>query len=235
MHVEQTPECQVLFNLLPGGLVLGLDVDNFSRPHWLLQRFWNRAFRIEACHGAHCGQTEMAVATGLPLGMAALAASISGFARPAASAAARVLPAAGGTVSSAVIATPEASIGGTPNNLCRTMAKTTPTSFLWGLSLRLSWFGRFAFPKYKVQAHHPNPGRRLWIDLGYCSFFNCGQRTLVMSVLAANTVKKSGRWGTRWEDNKALKDENLPHVVCQGMENLEKAVKEQKIFTKRKC
>lgn len=36
------------------------------------------------------------------------------------------------------------------------------------------------------------------------------------------------------EDNKALKDRILPHVIGQDMENLEKFVKEQKMDTERK-
>ncbi|KAF5923354.1 hypothetical protein HPG69_006523 [Diceros bicornis minor] len=81
--------------------------------------------------------------------------------------------AGGSTVSSTLISPPEAYMGFTPNNLSGTTAKTTTASTI--LSLGLSWFGKFAFPKYK----HNN--MKTWTvhyrhDFGnYCSYFNCGQ------------------------------------------------------------
>ncbi|XP_067569808.1 nucleoporin p58/p45 isoform X5 [Pseudorca crassidens] len=45
---------------------------------------------------------------------------------------------------------------------------------------------------------------------------------------SSSSDKKSDKTGTRPEDSKALKDETLPSVICQDVDNLQKFVKEQK-------
>ncbi|NXU96946.1 NUP58 protein, partial [Cettia cetti] len=149
-----------------------------------------------------------------------------GFNKPAASATPFALPvtstSAGGlSLSSALTSTPAAGTTGFTLNLGGTTAPTTTASTGLSLGGALAGLGGSLFQNTSTAAT------------------GLGQNALGLSLgttAAPSTTANEGLGGIDFssssdkksKDSKALKDENLPPVICQDVENLQKFVKEQK-------
>ncbi|NWZ06106.1 NUP58 protein, partial [Agelaius phoeniceus] len=160
--------------------------------------------------------TTSAATTGFSLGFSKPAGSATPFALPATS-----TSAGGLSLSSALTSTPAAGTTGFTLNLGGTTAPTTTASTGLSLGGALAGLGGSLFQNTSTAAT------------------GLGQNALGLSLgttAAPSTTASEGLGGIDFssssdkksKDSKALKDENLPPVICQDVENLQKFVKEQK-------
>ncbi|NXV48774.1 NUP58 protein, partial [Uria aalge] len=181
--------------------------------------------------GTSTAGTATTIATGLTLGTPATTSAATtgfslGFNKPAGSATPFALPvtstsASGLSLSSALTSTPAAGTTGFTLNLGGTTAPTTTASTGLSLGGALAGLGGSLFQNTSTAAT------------------GLGQNALSLTLgtaAAPSTTASEGLGGIDFssssdkksKDSKALKDENLPPVICQDVENLQKFVKEQK-------
>ncbi|KAM5279049.1 nucleoporin p58/p45 isoform 7-T10 [Hipposideros larvatus] len=185
--------------------------------------FGTSLFGSKAATGFTLGGTN----TGTPATTSASTTGFSlGFSKPAASATPFTLPvtstsASGLTLSSALTSTPAASTGFTLNNLGGTTATSTTASTGLSLGGALAGLGGSLFQSANTATSGLGQNA-LGLTLGTTAATStAGNEGLGGIDFSSSSDKKS-------KDSKALKDENLPSVICQDVENLQKFVKEQK-------
>ncbi|NWI98603.1 NUP58 protein, partial [Crypturellus undulatus] len=190
--------------------------------------------------GTSTAGTATTIATGLTLGAPATTSAATtgfslGFNKPAGSATPFALPitstsASGLSLSSALTSTPAAGTTGFTLNLGGTAAPTTTASTGLSLGGALAGLGGSLFQNTSTAATGLGQNA-LSLTLGTTAApSTTGNEGLGGIDFSSSSDKKTPckHMSSLYRDSKALKDENLPPVICQDVENLQKFVKEQK-------
>ncbi|NXO73661.1 NUP58 protein, partial [Phainopepla nitens] len=160
--------------------------------------------------------TTSAATTGFSLGFNKPAGSVTPFALPVTS-----TSAGGLSLSSALTSAPAAGTTGFTLNLGGTTAPTTTASTGLSLGGALAGLGGSLFQNTSTAATGLGQNA-LGLSLGTTATPSTTASEGLGGIdFSSSSDKKS-------KDSKALKDENLPPVICQDVENLQKFVKEQK-------